>query len=649
MNKFLIIALAVVLTFAGQASAQMTLHTAWAANNGQSGCMFDVNALAAVDITGFQHNLLAGTWDIEIYAHSTLGTYVGNEGNAGAWTLIHSESGVTGLGPNIQGTASTLSTPFNIPGGATQGFYVTVTNGTSMRYTNGSAPGAVWASDSFLEITEGHGMCYAFTCFFLPRNFSGAIDYAPGNVSNDDLSMQSIDAPSSNASACGYPLQSETVSITVLNLGANPVAAGTPIPVSYTADDGVNPATTVNETWTVAAEIMPLTTASFSFAAAANLGGSHSSDIIATASMVGDGDPSNDSKTVTVANGQSAVSSYPWFDDMDSAGPSGSANAPTGWTNSQTDNPGGGSYPDWLARSGTTPSGGTGPLSGDHTSGGGVYMHVEDSGGATTSHLIIDLISPCLDLASLATPSLKFWLCSRNNGAAPDNMLYVDVIDGSGAYNFGPGFGTEADQGWYEKTIDLSAYAGQTIQVVFSGTNDNGTFSHDVCIDDVTVYEPVALNGQPAQAGLAEFDINGATNANGDAVGAYTPGPHSSSVASGTAANIDISGAPGGNAIIVFAGPVNIAAGGVAGVGQFDVGVPSGGPVPGGLSIVADGTNMGGGGFWSSIFNTGASGTMSLSLSFNAPAGLTFGLQAAVFTGGPAVIALSNAIDLTSM
>ena len=642
MNKLLLIALAVVLCLAGQTSAQMTLHTGWAANNGQSGCMFDVNALQAVNIMGFQHNLMAGLHDIEIYAHNTLGTYVGNEGNPAAWTLIHSETGVTGLGPNIQGSGSTLSSPFSIPAGATQGFYVTVSNGTGMRYTNGTAPGAVWASDAFLEILEGHGMCYSFSCFFLPRNFSGAIDYAPGNVSSDDLAMQSIDAPASNTGPCGYPLQNEAVSITVLNLGANPILAGTPIPVSYTLDDGVNAPTTVNETFAPAADILPLASDSFTFVALAALGSSHSWDITATASMVGDGDPSNDSKTETVGNGQQAVSSYPWFDDMDSGGPSGSTNAPTGWTNSQWDNAGGGNYPDWVARSGTTPSSGTGPAAGDHTSGAGIYMHVEDSGSG--GHLYIDLISPCLDLTGLATPTLKFWICSFSG----TNTMYVDVIDASGGYNFGPGFGSEADNGWYEKTVNLSAYAGQVIQLVFSGTNDNGGFSHDVCIDDVTVYEPVALNGQPAQAGLAELDINGATNANGDPVSTYTPGPHTTDIAMGAAANIDITGAAG-QAIILLAGPPNIAAGAFPGVGQFDIGVASGGPLPNGLVIVADGTAGGSGGFWSSIFNTGGSGTMALSVSFNVPVGVSMSFQAVVFTGTPAVIALSNACTANSI
>ena len=118
---------------------------------------------------------------------------------------------------------------------------------------------------------------------------------------------------------------------------------------------------------------------------------------------------------------------------MDSAGPDATTNMPFGWTNSQTDNPGDGSYPDWIARNTpSTPSGGTGPQNGDHTSGSGFYVHVEDSGGAGDSHSNIALVSPCIDLTSLSNPQLRFWLCSFNAGtAAQENRLDIDIIDWS--------------------------------------------------------------------------------------------------------------------------------------------------------------------------------------------------------------------------
>ena len=651
MNKFLLIALALLLGLAGQTSAQLVLNSPWAANNGQSGVTFDVNALQAVDITDFEHNLDAGTWDIEIYTHNGFGTYLGNQAIASAWTLVHSQIGVVGNGSNLPSTGAPLLAPISIPAGQIQGLYITCTNGTGMNYQNGIAVGNVWAADAFMEIHEGHGGSYPFGGQFSPRNFSGAIHYAPGAIVNDDLALNSIDAPASNAGACGFPLQAETVTVTVMNFGQNAVLAGTAIPISYTLDDGVNPATTVNETFTPAADIPNLGQDTYSFAALAALGSAHAWTITATVSMPGDADPSNDSKSGTIANGLDSVSAFPWTDDMETA--TGGTSVPTGWTNSQSDNPGGGSYPDWLSlNTNSTPSGGTGPAAGDHTSGSGYYVHVEDSGSSTSSHSAISLITPCLDLSSLGAPQLRFWLCSNNNGTAPDNLLEIDVID----YSTGSGvtipgiaiFPAEADQAWYEKTVDLSAFAGNTIQVVFRGRNDNGTFSHDVCIDDVKVFEPTVSAGQAAQAGLAELDINGATNANGDPVGAYTAGPHSTDVTSGAVASFSISGAAGNNAIILLTGPLNVAAGSAAGIGQFDIGVSSGGGVPTGISIVVDGTNASGAGFWSSLFHTGA-GTMNLDITYNIPAGISIPFQAVVFSGTSSVAALSNAVEVNSI
>jgi hypothetical protein len=112
---------------------------------------------------------------------------------------------------------------------------------------------------------------------------------------------------------------------------------------------------------------------------------------------------------------------------------------------------------------------------------------------------------------------------------------------------------------------------------------------------------------------------------------------------------MDITGAPGDQVIILLGGDLNVGVGGVAGVGQFDIGVPSGGVIPNGITVVANGgSGPLGGGFWSSLFRTG-SGTMSLSFTYNVPVGLVYPLQAVVFTGHSSVIALSNAVVVTSI
>ena len=655
MKKLVLFGVAFCLMATFPVGAQTMLSAPWFANSGQAGVMFDIRALHPLEINSFQHNLDLGTWDIEIYAHTAPGSYVGDEGDPSAWTLIHSESGFVGAGINTQGGLSVLAASYHINVGDIQGFYVTCTNGAGMNYQIGSGVGNVSAADGNAEILEGHGMCYPFSCLFGPRRYSGAVGYTPDVLPTIDMALSSIDSPTGGSStACGHPLQTETVTITVQNMGSNPVFAGTLIPVSYVLEDGVNPPTTVSEILVPLVDILSFQSITYSFSALAGLGSSHVWLLVATVFLSGDAVAGNDSVTTTVANGiSSAVSIFPWVDNLDTAGPDGSTVAPVGWTNSQTDNAGDGSYPDWIARSSaSTPSGGTGPISGDHTSGSGFYIHVEDSGTDTVGD--ISLITPCLDLNLLASPFMSFWLCSYNDGlAAEENPLEIDVIDwssGSPVLNQSvvPPFLSELDRGWHEKSIDLSAYVGKAIQVVFRGVNNNGTYKHDVCIDDIRVYEAISPTGQPAQPGLAELDINGALNPLGDPVSSYTPGPHTVPIPSGAIANIDITGASSDQTIILLSGELNVGVGGVANIGQFDIGTPSGGPVPGGLTIVANGANTGGGSFWSSVFTTGG-GTMSVAISFNVPLGTVIPLQAILFTGGPTVIALSNAVVATAI
>ncbi len=150
------------------------LTTLFAANNGQAGNMFDVNVLASdgVLIEGLELNLDAGNWDLNFYTIDT--TYVGNETNSVAWTFRDSISGVTSAGPNIPTVWDVND--FYLPTGG-EGFYVFVSNGTAMNYTNGSGEGALVASDANLQIFEGTGNAGAFGIQFRPRVWNGSIVY----------------------------------------------------------------------------------------------------------------------------------------------------------------------------------------------------------------------------------------------------------------------------------------------------------------------------------------------------------------------------------------------------------------------------------------------------------------------------------------
>ncbi|MFT6082489.1 MAG: hypothetical protein ACJAYX_002826 [Planctomycetota bacterium] len=163
--------------FSAATVAQSPLVAPFNSDNGQSGNQFDLVATSPVIISGFDVNIDAGVWDLEVYTVTGGGTKVGVENNASAWTLVGSATGVTGAGLNLP-TPLPIALAIPIAPGQTQGFYVTVSNGTSMNYTNGVTPQGVLASNGDLTILEGTGHSYPFGSLFNPRNFNANIYYS---------------------------------------------------------------------------------------------------------------------------------------------------------------------------------------------------------------------------------------------------------------------------------------------------------------------------------------------------------------------------------------------------------------------------------------------------------------------------------------
>ncbi len=162
-------------TMASVPAAAVTLVTPLSGGNAQSGVMFDIVAGSqALTITGGAVSLANGSYTIEVYTRP--GTVVGNLGPAG-WTLISTLTGVTGGGVGTQSAIDFAD--FSLAAGATMGLYITsILPGQGIvNYTNGTAVGAVLASDANLSILQGYGRSYAFGSQFAPRNFNGSITY----------------------------------------------------------------------------------------------------------------------------------------------------------------------------------------------------------------------------------------------------------------------------------------------------------------------------------------------------------------------------------------------------------------------------------------------------------------------------------------
>jgi hypothetical protein len=154
------------------ACTTQSIITSYVTNNGFNGTMFDITALANIEILSFDANVATGPHTMEIYYKQ--GSHVGFENSAVGWTLIGSAM-VTSAGMDLP-TPVPLAVNVQIPQGQTYAFYVTTT-GTSNRYINGTAIGNVYVQNQHLQVKEGTGKSYPFASNFVPRVFSGTVHY----------------------------------------------------------------------------------------------------------------------------------------------------------------------------------------------------------------------------------------------------------------------------------------------------------------------------------------------------------------------------------------------------------------------------------------------------------------------------------------
>ena len=145
----------------------------------------------------------------------------------------------------------------------------------------------------------------------------------------------------------------------------------------------------------------------------------------------------------------------------------------------------------WTRDSGATPSSGTGPSGAQD---GSYYMFTEASPVASGD----DAELTCwFDLRNVGAPELKFYY--HMYGA---DMGTLDVTASTGG-SWASLWSLSGNQGdsWSPVTVDLSAYAGQVVQLKFTGVR--GTqYTSDVAIDLVT------LEGNPATHTVT-FDLDG--------------------------------------------------------------------------------------------------------------------------------------------
>lgn len=202
----------------------------------------------------------------------------------------------------------------------------------------------------------------------------------------------------------------------------------------------------------------------------------------ATVSLTGDTIAVNDTTLGFVES--LPVFTAPYSEDFETFGVGFPGTLNNGWTFGNTTG-----YR-WQVDNFGTGSGNTGP-SDDHTATGSIYMYTEASTGFNDS---TSLFTPCIDLTGLTTPRLSFWY--HMHGAAMGTLKVQVLAGGTSTLVWSISGEQQADETspWTEAIVDLTAFAGQSIQIEFEGINGN-TFTSDMAIDDVSIIQPAPIDG----------------------------------------------------------------------------------------------------------------------------------------------------------
>lgn len=505
------------------------------------------------------------------------------------------------------------------------------TAGTNLR-VGGYVNGASWAG----EIDEVRIWGSARSAVDINANYNQEVALFANNVA-----VVAVTAPSTPSGACVLAGSAETVTCTVANASGTAIAGNSLIPIEYVLDGGAPVPDLVS---VPAAGLAAGGTLSHSFGTLADLSASGSHLITVTVGQPGDQYAADDSASVTViSGGEGRVQAFPWVENFDGRN-SGSTNPPLGWEQETGDSSGANS--DWIFLQGQAGTVTTSPL-GDHTSGNGIYAYVEDSSAELAN---VSLRTPCLDLGGLSMPRLAFWFHSQDaSGGLNTNPMSIDVIVQPGGTVTMDVFGPEGNigNGWMPRSVDLSAFAGQTVQLIFRGRSDGGTAKNDTAIDDVSVFQGALTNGQAPVPGTAVLDLNAAINGAGLPVSTAANGPYFVSSGAGQTLLFGYEGELN-RPFSLLIGPLNPVAATFPNVGQLDIGgaVDPMTGIPAFIQVLGDGFNPVD--FFDVLFNTGPTGSTTMSFPTPAiPAGVIGAFQVVYSTGNGFFFALSNAVELT--
>ena len=144
--------------------------------------------------------------NIQVYVKDD--TYLGFEQDPSAWTLVHEET-LASTNGRRQGTPlSPFTEAVIIAPGKTVAFYVTISSGGLLLYTDGSQEGQLFSEDQNLKFYEGKGVEYPFGSTFARRVWNGIIHYTVERGGSRTPSSSPSDMPSESMQPSSSPSES---------------------------------------------------------------------------------------------------------------------------------------------------------------------------------------------------------------------------------------------------------------------------------------------------------------------------------------------------------------------------------------------------------------------------------------------------------
>ncbi len=232
---------------------------------------------------------------------------------------------------------------------------------------------------------------------------------------------------------------------------------------------------------------------------------------------------------------------------------------------------------------------------GGNFAGGQASISSDFAGGGTSPH-DATLQSPDMDLSGAATVIMNWDHYARMLSATTLTVSVFDGVTDNIVFVQAGGSDVGTPTSPVAESFDITALAGGAVNAHVSFNYTSG-FDWWWYVDNVNVFEPLALSGQAPRTGESVFDVNGSLNANGLPVASGDNGPFQTTLTPGTTMTMSWEGSAN-YPIACFYGNLNpVSATFPGGIGQTDVGGPGLDPMTGfplGIGVFADGIGFAG-------------------------------------------------------